>query len=132
LPYWVEWQSSYDDRDYMKTQGKKFSLRYNRNKEYTDIDKVLAYISGHSLPQWCTIDFALENHFEELGRIRIGDKFENKTSSGYFDIKFFKKGTVHLYFKDKKLWDEFNMRACAGKNWLPGPEKEKWKNRNKK
>jgi len=23
--------------------------------------------------------------------------------------------------------DEFNMRACAGKNWLPESEKDKWK-----
>jgi len=23
--------------------------------------------------------------------------------------------------------DEFNMRACAGKNWLPESENDKWK-----
>ena len=137
LPYWVEWQASYDDASWMKTHGKNFSLRHNRDKQYTDIDKVLSYIAGHHLPHWSTIDFALEKHFKELGRIRTGDKFDNKTFSGYFDIKFYKKGTVHLYFKDKKLWDEFNMRACAGKDWLPGPEKRMWeeelkRRRNKK
>lgn len=126
LPWWTEWQCSYDDNDYMRRHGKEFRLRYNRSKEYADIDKVLAYISGHSLPHYCTIDFALEEKFKELGIIRTGDKFDNTCSSGYFDIKFFKKGTVHLYFKDKNLWNEFNMRACHSKDWLPGPEKRQW------
>jgi len=126
LPNWVLWKESYDDNQYMKDHGRKFSLCYHRNKEYTDIDKVLAYISGHALPHWCTIDTNLENYFHKLGVVRIGESFDNTTSSGYFDIKFFKKGTVHLYFKKKELWDEFNMRACAGKDWLPGPEKHQW------
>ena len=126
LPSWVSWQDSYDTQEYMKEHGKNFSLSYHRSQEYTDIDKVLAYISGHALPHWCCIDSVLESHFKTLGRVCIGDKFDNTTFSGYFDIKFFKKGTVHLYFKDKKLWDEFNMRACAGKDWLPGPEKRQW------
>lgn len=126
LPYWVTWQDSYTSNDYMKKYGEEFKLRYDRSHEYADIDKVLAYIKGHSLPNWSTINYALENHFKIIGNIKTGDKFDNTCSSGYFDIKFFKKGTVHLYFKDKALWDEFNMRACAGKDWLPGPEKRQW------
>jgi hypothetical protein len=38
------------------------------------------------------------------------------------------KGTIHLEFKDEKLWAEFKMRACAGKNWLPENEKTEWQN----
>ena len=25
-------------------------------------------------------------------------------------------------FREEFLWQEFNLRACAGKQWLPGPE----------
>lgn len=40
--------------------------------------------------------------------------------STFFRIKFFKKGTVHLEFKDEHAWAEFNRRAAAGKNWIGG------------
>ncbi|MBL7128508.1 MAG: DUF4942 domain-containing protein [Ignavibacteria bacterium] len=33
--------------------------------------------------------------------------------------QFFKKGTIHLTFKDDKLWEKFNLEAARGKNWLP-------------
>src|SRR6185436_18895362 len=38
--------------------------------------------------------------------------------SDHFEIRFFKKGTVHLKFQDKKLWERFNMACAAGKLWL--------------
>ena len=36
---------------------------------------------------------------------------------GFFEIKVFKKGTLHAKFKDEKVWEMFN-RACAkAKGW---------------
>jgi hypothetical protein len=54
--------------------------------------------------------------------MRPGDAFDNTCESTFFEIKFFKKGTVHLTFKDEKVWEQFNLAACAGKNWLPESE----------
>ena len=39
--------------------------------------------------------------------------------SEFFKFKIFKKGTLHIEFKDKYLYEQFNMTACKVKNWLP-------------
>jgi hypothetical protein len=51
-----------------------------------------------------------------------GEKYESKEWGqwldwGFFQIKVFKKGTLHAKFKDEKVWEMFN-RACAeAKGW---------------
>lgn len=117
-----DYMSSYD----LKQYGDKFSLGYHGQTKYSDIDRCLCYISGKSYESILTIAQALENHFNELGKVYVGEKFNNSCSSTFFDIKFYKKGTVHLTFKDRFLWHEFNMRACHDKNWLPDNERSQW------
>lgn len=34
-------------------------------------------------------------------------------------MRCYKKGTLHMHFKDKELWERFNLTAARGKNWLP-------------
>lgn len=36
---------------------------------------------------------------------------------GEFRIRCYKKGTMHMEFKDEKLWQEFNLRAAKQKGW---------------
>lgn len=36
---------------------------------------------------------------------------------GEFRVRFYKKGTMHMEFKDEKLWQEFNLRAAKFKKW---------------
>lgn len=51
-----------------------------------------------------------------------GEKYETKNWGqwydwGFFEIKVYKKGTLHAKFKDEKVWEMFN-RACAkAKGW---------------
>ena len=123
-----EYMNSYD----LKQYGDKFSLGYHGENKYSDIDKMLCYISGKPYEHITTIRNALNNHFDQLGKVRTGDKYNNTCSSTFFDIKFYKKGTVHLKFRDNFLWQEFNMRACAGKQWLPDSERTAWENKRKK
>lgn len=67
-----------------------------------------------------TIRQALTDRFHEL---RDSTKYkhyvDNVCESEYFHIKFWKKGTVHLVFKDEGLWQRFNQQAALGKKWLP-------------
>lgn len=123
-----EYMSSYD----LKQYGDRFSLGYNGEHKYTDIDRALCYISGKPYEHITTIKSALQTKFEQLGKVFTGHKFDNSCSSTFFDIKFYKKGTVHLKFRDNFLWQEFNMRACAGKQWLPDNERTEWENKRKK
>lgn len=124
LPYGVkygEYMNQYD----LKKCGDTFKISYSKSSEYSDIDKVMNYITGFNYEKSETIESALERKFEILGKVYSGT-FDNTCESRFFNIKFFKKGTIHLEFKDERLWQEFNMRACAGKNWLPENERKQW------
>ena len=102
-----------------KDFGTEFTTNYHMDGKYSDIDKVMCYIEGKDLNKILTIDQAMRIQFRNIGKIYPGDKFDSTCTSEFFEIKFFKKGTVHLKFRDDKLWEQFNLRAAKGKNWLP-------------
>lgn len=122
---------SFDQKWFNQGYNTKFSVseRYS-DTSYSDIDKVLAYISRKDYKtEVCTIAETMSYKFQRLGYLVKGhDKFDNTCESTFFKIKFWKKGTVHLEFLDESLWAEFNMRACYGKKWLPWEEEKVWKN----
>ncbi len=84
---------------------------------YHDLDRVLCVLSGEDFDRCYTVAQALERKFQILGH-HVKSPFDNLTESQFFDIRFFKKGTVHLTFKDKKLLEEFNVTASRGKAWI--------------
>lgn len=129
LPNWIKY-GEYMDAHSLKSSGDKFKTSYNKYSQFTDIDKVMCYISGKTYENINRLDDALDKCFSKLGYIKTGDKFDNNGESEFFLFKFWKKGTMHIEFKDEQLWNEFNMRACSGKNWLPPEEEKKWRNKN--
>lgn len=122
LPNGVRY-GKYMTTDNIKTYGDTFNVNYGKQSEYSDIDKAMCYISGHDYNTITTIYKAMDSHFSKIGKVKSGT-FDNVCHSQFFDIKFFKKGTIHLTFKNEKLWEQFNLRACAGKNWLPEAEQK--------
>ena len=74
-------------------------------------------LDGKDFAECHTIAWALDNKFRILG-YDVKAPFDNTTESRYFEIRFFKKGTVHLTFKDRHLWEQFNVTAAKGKAWL--------------
>ena len=84
---------------------------------YNDLDRVLCVLDGQDFEKCGTIGQALDRKFKILG-YDVKAPFDNTAESQYFDIRFFKKGTVHLKFKDKHLWQQFNITASKGKNWI--------------
>jgi hypothetical protein len=99
-----------------------FRRNFSRWSEYSDIDKAMAYIMGKNLDDIITLEEAIDT-------VRYGD--HSVQESEFFKFRCYKKGTLHIEFKDKYLWQEFNMRACSGKNWLPESDKQEWYNRKK-
>lgn len=79
------------------------------NIEVNDIDIVMNYFDGASA--YRTINKALEVAFV------YGET--SKVESTYFIITVYKKGTLHLTFRDENIRRRFNVTACKGKNWLP-------------
>lgn len=118
LPNWVEFGEF----------SAGFSVSWRHRDIYSDVDKVCCYLSGERYESTCLISDALEAKFKELGRVGSGS-FDGYCVSKFFRIRFFKKGTIHLEFLDEKLWQEFNLRACAGKLWLPDEEQQAYQTR---
>ncbi|HZZ82024.1 MAG TPA: DUF4942 domain-containing protein [Gemmataceae bacterium] len=110
FPYGCKFEDKY---------GGNFSLNYGyrRTDIYNDLDRIMCVLDGKDFADCHTIGHALDNKFHILGH-NVKSPFDNTTESRYFSIRFFKKGTVHLVFKDKHLWQEFNLTAAKGKNWI--------------
>jgi predicted RNA methylase len=80
-----------------------------------DLNKALCYLTGRQ---------------NELGSIKgltnrlPGREIQRATwyNWGFLKVKFYKKGTMHAKFKDKKVWERFNQRVAEIKGH-PLPEK---------
>jgi len=48
---------------------------------------------------------------------------DTQCESEFFTMRFFKKGSLHLTFKNEKLWETFNRVVAAERGWLPGARK---------
>jgi hypothetical protein len=99
LPWYVE--MSYSDH---------YNINHRKWDEFADIDKVMSYISGKPYESVLLLKDAIT-------KVRIGDSGLHE--SEFFQFRCYKKGTLHITFKDEWLWAQFNQRACKGKNWLP-------------
>lgn len=88
----------------------------NSRQNLNDIDRAIAFLEGKKLESVpCTAVCAREGHLKACGDDFSGVPFE----STYFEMRCYKKGTLHMHFKDKELWELFNLTAARGKNWLP-------------
>jgi len=118
--------------------GEYFSASHYRWNEYSDVDRVMCYLSGKRYEDFDkpVQDYPYntkrrEKAFEIISLqhavscTKVGDS--SLQESEFFYFRCYKKGTLHITFKDKFLWQEFNMRACSGKNWLSEAEKKTWK-----
>ena len=122
LPGWVSY-GKYMTTSSLKMYGDKIETNFSYHSEYSDVDKCMAYITNTRMENIRTIYETLEQKFNLIGNVRTGDKFDSECDSTFFHIKFYKKGTIHLTFKDDKLWEQFNIRACWQKKWLtPGQD----------
>jgi methylase of polypeptide subunit release factors len=91
------------------TDWGKWRLDYRAAESLRDIELVMNYFSGK-------IDIPTISSM-------IDQAFASGKSSGidteYFKVTCYKKGTVHLTFKDDDILRRFNVAACKGKGWLP-------------
>lgn len=76
----------------------------------SDIEKVFEYLDGN-LSAPVNLHYALDSACREGRTKNISCKF--------FDVTFYKKGTMHLKFKNPKLVERFNIYCAQQKAWLP-------------
>lgn len=91
----------------------EMKIRYNGNwDKMTDFNKALCYLTGESNE--------LDKYWRELGEGK--DQFSTWYDWGFFEVKGFKKGTLHCKFKDENVWALFNRKIAEIKGF-PLPEK---------
>ena len=93
----------------------KPKLDWQVRNRLNDIDKVLNYIAGHRY--YLSTADAIERHMEHVNAGFTPD--EQPESAFFTKIYYYKKGTLHLTFKDEDILRKFNIIACKGKDWLP-------------
>ncbi|MCP3922519.1 MAG: DUF4942 domain-containing protein [Desulfobacterales bacterium] len=91
--------------------GDKWEIDYRTKDRINDIDKVMNFFDGNS--EYTSIASALEKAFA------LEDPQTRKVKSTYFTISVFKKGTIHLEFRNMDILRRFNVEACKRKNFIP-------------
>lgn len=89
----------------------KFQWSYHGGRhQIHDLDRIMSYMMGHDPKGDLTIQDAVDSYDEKLG---------TKMESTHFSIRVFKKGTMHLYFRDLDALQRFNLAAGRLRGWLP-------------
>ncbi len=89
-----------------------FHLRWTFEETLMDIEQALRHVEGTRKTEVQAVD-AIKAAAKDTGIIGV------KIDSTYFSIRCFKKGTIHLMFKDLDLLQKFNVIAGRKKGWLP-------------
>ena len=97
---------------------------YGGNKEkIEDVVKALCNLTGTNYDTCTTLyNFVFDNSLD----------WGQWWSWGFFNIRGYKKGTMHFEFKDEKVWKMFNRRVAQIKGWaLPQTSNATKKDRRK-
>lgn len=79
-------------------------------KVISDIEKVFDYLDGDATA-------SVDLHGVLLRACEAGQT--RNIECKYFDVTLYKKGTMHIKFRNQALVDRFNIYCCRKKNWLP-------------
>ncbi len=102
----VDWGIQFDD--YAKYGDRYGVFRVRYGKEWIDdLDKIVRKIKPE-FASGLTIKDALYNRFQEIGKVFIGEKLDNTCETPYFKLKFFKKNSLHIVFKDQGVLESLN------------------------
>lgn len=103
-----------------------FNASWQTQAKLDDIDKAMCWLTGKDFNTLFSARFSRSGARGEsdatytiataLGTIPVGDQKWHE--SAFFRVKAFKKGTVHLEFKDEALWKRFNLAVNEGKNQI--------------
>lgn len=92
-----------------------FRLIWHQEPFLNDLDKIMCWLSHSKFIEIHSLAVTIEN-FCNLATST--GKYQEQFESTFFKIRVYKKGTVHLDFKNLKLLEDFNRKAAEGKKWL--------------
>jgi hypothetical protein len=76
----------------------------------SDIERILNFFDGNM-----TADVDLSSQIQ----FYFGRGVTKNVHCKFFDVTFYKKGTVHITFTCPELIERFNIYAAQSRNWLP-------------
>ena len=80
------------------------------------MDKVLCWLSGQDIEFMMPTRRVLDDFMSD---VQSGKReFTDSCESMFFKMRIYKKGTLHLDFKDLKLLEDFNRAVAKGKKWI--------------
>jgi len=91
--------------------GKK--VRWEKIRVLDDIDRALGHITGKT--DYVKVSDAL--NADDVG-------YGQAVESEFFKARIYMKGTVHLYFRDMQLLQQFNLIIGRKRAWLPKEDKK--------
>lgn len=94
---------------YKENSWSELKLAHKGEEFINDMEKIMSYFTGQKS------ELKAREIIEEA--FKTGNTRNIDTE--FFIFSFFKKGTVHLKFKDENLLRRFNIEACKLKKWLP-------------
>ncbi len=97
---------------FIRFEWGKFDITYHR--EYSaldDIDKAMCHVAGKAFADVATIRKTLKQAFQD-------GTYPDPVDSEFFKLRWFKKGTLHLEFLDRFVWERFNITAAKGRGWI--------------
>jgi hypothetical protein len=108
IPYCQSWDGIFNKFDF-------WYYGYGKNvfKILDDLEKCLAFLQIGDSKYIYEID--LNNQLKVYQEQQITKKMQFK----FFDVDVFKKGTMHIKFRDLDLLKRFNIYGCQHKGWLP-------------
>lgn len=126
IPYCVD--AGYMPQKYGYKAYYSVSTSFSQNLE--DTDKAMCWLAGKNFNSLDNMKHYGNNFRSESGpnhtiaaaitTIHVGD--QEWHDSAFFRVKAFKKGTVHLEFKDEALWAKFNQIVNKEKNLVGASE----------
>lgn len=84
--------------------------QFSASTTLEDLDKALCFVTGKNYDKISSIIWSIQTNKDWQSGAEIDSEF--------FMIKVYKKGTMHLTFKDDTVWALFNQAAARGKNWI--------------
>ena len=108
IPYCQSWDGIFKKFDFWY-----YGYGHNVFKILDDLEKCLAFLQISDSEYIYDID--LNNQLKVYQQQQITKKMQFR----YFDVDVFKKGTMHIKFRDFDLLKRFNIYGCQHKGWLP-------------
>ena len=99
--YICEYDARWGGTDYVK-------MSYRSNCRLDDITKAMCYLTGTKYEDTTPL-------YEFINRNKL--EWGKWYSWGFFEVRGYKKGTMHFKFQDEKVWQMFNQKVGEIKGW---------------